>query len=62
MHIRSADPRTHIKIVVVSLVTAAVVVVIGFNARTVGINADTPVVTKVGKAVIFSTKDIPTVR
>ena len=62
MHIGSADLLTHIKILVVSLATAIVVVVIGINARTVGINTDTPVVTKAGKAVSFSTKDVPTVR
>ncbi|HEV2699313.1 MAG TPA: hypothetical protein VGU90_15065 [Terriglobales bacterium] len=60
--IRSADPVTHIKIVVVSLVAAILVVVIGINARPVGINLDTPVVIKAGQPVNFSTKDIATVR
>lgn len=59
---RSADPVTHIKIVVVSLATAIAVVVIGVSAHGVGMNLDTAVVTKAGKAVSFSTKDIPTVR
>lgn len=60
--IRSADPATHIKIVIVSLVTAIVVVVIGISARDVGINVDTPAITKAGKPVSFSIKDVPTVR
>lgn len=60
--IRSADPATHIKIVIVSLLTAIVVVVIGISARDVGINVDIPAVTKAGKPVSFSIKDVPTVR
>ena len=59
---RSADPVTHIKIVILSLATAIVVVVIGLNARTVGTNLDIPAVTKAGKPVSFSIKDVPTVR
>ena len=63
MHtIRSADPMTHIKIVVVSLLAAFVVVAVGVNARSFGVNVDAPVVSKGGKPVNFSTKDIPTVR
>ena len=60
--IRSADPMTHIKIVVVSLLAAVVVVAVGINARSFGVNVDAPVVSKGGKPVNFSTKDIPTVR
>jgi hypothetical protein len=60
--IRSADPATHIKIVVISLVAAIVVVTIGISARNFGINVDTPLVTKASKHVNFSTKDSPTVR
>ncbi len=58
--IRFADQVTHIKIVIVSLVTAIVVVVVGINARTV--DADIPAVTKAGNPVSFSTKEVPTVR
>ena len=60
-----SDPLTrvtHIKIVVVSLVAAIAVVAVGISARNFGVNVDTPVVTKSGKPVNFSTKDIPTVR
>jgi hypothetical protein len=53
---------THIKIVVVSLLAAIVVVAVGINARSFGVNVDAPVVSKGGKPVNFSTKDIPTVR
>jgi hypothetical protein len=60
--IRSADPMTHTKIVVVSLLAAIVVVAVGINARSFGVNVDAPVVSKGGKPVNFSTKDIPTVR
>lgn len=60
--IRSADATTHIKIVVVSLLAAVVVVAVGINARSFGVNIDAPVVSKGGKPVNFSTKDIPTVR
>ncbi len=61
--IRSADPMTHIKIVVVSLLAAIVVVAVGTNARSFGINnVDAPIVTKGGKPINLSTKDIPTVR
>jgi hypothetical protein len=60
--IRSADPMTHIKIVVVSLLAAIVVVAIGINARSFGINVNAPVVSKGGKPVNLSIKDIPTVR
>jgi hypothetical protein len=60
--IRSADQTTHIKIVVISLFAAIVVVVIGMSARNVGVGADAPVVSKAGKPVNFSIKDIPTVR
>jgi hypothetical protein len=60
--IRSADQTTHIKIVVISLFAAIVVVVIGINARNVGANADAFVVSKAGKSVNVSIKDVPTVR
>ena len=60
--IRSADPMTHIKIVVVSLLAAVVVVAVGINARSFGINVVASVVSKGGKPVNLSTKDIPTVR
>ena len=60
--IRSADPMTHIKIVVVSLLAAVVVVAVGINARSFGVNVDALVVSKGGKPVNLSTKDIPTVR
>jgi hypothetical protein len=59
---RSADQTTHIKIVVTSLFAAIVVVVIGISARNVGVNADVPNVSKAGKPVNFSIKDVPTVR
>ncbi len=60
--IRSADQATHIKIVVVSLVAAILVVTIGVSARNFGIDESIPVVTKAGKPVNFSTKDVPMVR
>jgi hypothetical protein len=60
--IRSADQTTHIKIVAISLFAAIAVVVIGISARNVGVNADAPVVSKAGKPVNFSIKDVPTVR
>ena len=60
--IRSADPMTHVKIVVVSLLAAVVVVAVGINARSFGINVDASAVSKRGKPVNLSTKDIPTVR
>jgi hypothetical protein len=60
--IRSADQTTHIKIVVISLFAAIVVVVIGISARNVGANADASIVSKAGKPVNFSIKDVPTVR
>jgi hypothetical protein len=60
--IRSADPMTHIKIVVVSLLAAIVVVTVGINARNFGTNGEAPLVTKGSKPMNFSTKDIPTVR
>ena len=60
--IRSADPMTHIKIVGVSLLAAVVVVAVGINARSFGINVDASPVSKGGKPVNLSTKDIPTVR
>jgi hypothetical protein len=60
--IRSADQTTHIKIVVISLLAAIVVVVVGINARNVGVDADARVVSKASKPVNFSIKDIPTVR
>ena len=53
---------THIKIVVVSLLAAVVVVAVGINARSFGINVDASPVSKGGKPVNLSTKDIPTVR
>ena len=60
--IRSADAMTHIKIVAVSFVAAIAMVTVGISARNFGINVDTSVVTKAGKPVNFSIKDIPTVR
>jgi hypothetical protein len=48
--------------VVVALLAAIIVVVTGISARNVGVDADTVVISKAGKAVNFSTKDIPTVR
>jgi len=60
--IRSADQTTHIKIVVVSLLAAIIVVVIGISARNVDVGADNLVISKAGKAVNFSIKDVPTVR
>jgi len=59
--IRCADQSTHIKIVVISLLAATVVVAIGIGSRNFGIDVD-PAVTKAGKPVNFSIKDIPTVR
>jgi hypothetical protein len=59
--IRSADQSTHIKIVVVSLLAAIVVVAIGIGSRNFGIDVD-HAVTKAGKPVSFTIKDIPTVR
>ena len=65
----SADIVTHVKIVTVSLVAAIAVATIAVNARvseidstSVRINADSPIVVKVGKPVNFSTKDSSTVR
>ncbi len=59
--IRSADQATHIKIVGISLLAATVVVAIGIGSRNFGIAVD-PAVTKTGKLVNFTIKDIPTVR
>ena len=59
--IRSADQSTHIKIVVISLLAAIVVVVIGISSRNFSIDVD-PAVTKAGKPMNFTIKDIPTVR
>lgn len=59
--IRSADQSTHIKIVVISLLAAIVVVAIGISSRNFGIDVD-HAVTKAGKSVNFTIKDIPTVR
>ena len=60
--IQSADRTTHIKIVAVSLMTAILVVVIGINARNFNVDEDASVVTKAGKSVSLSIKDVPTVR
>jgi hypothetical protein len=60
--IRSADRNTHIKIVAVSLMAAILVVAIGISARNFSIDEDASVLTKAGRSVHFSIKDIPTVR
>ncbi len=59
--IRSADPTTHIKIVVVSFLAAICVVAVGISARNFDIDESTPVAAKAGKPVNFSTKDVPMV-
>jgi hypothetical protein len=61
--IRFADRTVHFKIVAVSLMAATLVVVIGISARDFSVDGKTPVVvTKAGKSVNLSIKDVPIVR
>ena len=65
----SADLRTHIKIVVVSLVAAIVIVIAGFSTRSGDSNSTTTAMTKAhgpvlraGKPASITTNDISKIR
>jgi len=63
----TADRTTHLKIVVVGLVTALLIAVIGISARELNLGTDimtahNPAVIKAGGPTVFTDRSGPTVR
>ena len=63
----TADPTTHLKIVVVGLCAALLVAVVGISARELNLGTDimsvqAPTVIKAGGPVVFTDRGVSTIR